>query len=160
MIATGANGQLSIFYEGQGVQQIVNAHDPEEQSFHVGGIRSIRTVPSELAIRGDAEMDVTEILTAGADGVVLQWELQLEDFPSDLAAEKAPQPMVVKKQIPELSGDSGDANAYRPSIVCVDVPYQSGTQKILVGDAAGCIWSSTTRMMQTRSCYLQAMRGM
>ena len=144
VIAAGSNGQLSIFYDGQGVQQIVNAHDAEQQSFHVGGIRSIRTVPSELMIRGHAEMDVVEIVTAGADGIVRQWELKLEDFPTDLAAAKAPQPMVVRKQIPDLPHDQENVDAstllYRPSIVSLDIPYEHDSQKILVGDAAGCIW--------------------
>eukprot|EP01043_Picozoa_sp_COSAG02_P033011 COSAG02_NODE_2232_length_9428_cov_3.232286_2_plen_1507_part_00 len=144
VIAAGENGQLSIFYEGQGVQQVVNPHEPEEQSFHVGGIRSMRTVPSDLRIRAHAEMDVDEIVTAGADGIVRQWELKLEDFPTDLAGEKAPQPMGVRKQIPELPDDhqSVDPSSlpYRPSIVSLDVPYEHDTQKLLVGDAAGCIW--------------------
>lgn len=143
VIAAGANGQLSIFYSGQGVQQIVNPHEPERQSFHAGGIRLIRTVPSELAIR-DTQMDVAEIVTAGADGIVRLWEVKLEEFPTDLAGEKAPQPMVVRKQIPEVSDEEEAADAvsvpYRPSIVGLDVPYHHDTHRILVGDAAGCVW--------------------
>jgi WD40 repeat protein len=144
VIAAGDNGQLSVFYAGQGVQQLRNPHEPEMESFHAGGIRSMCTVPSELTIRADAERDVTEIVTAGGDGIVRQWKLQLEDFPIDLAPDKAPAPMSVRKQIPEQLDDKDEAEAatlrYRPSIVSLDVPYAEGTQKLLTGDAAGCIW--------------------
>lgn len=147
VLAAGDNGQIAVFYEGQGVQQVRNSKEPEFEAFHrpdgsdTGGILSMRTVPSEMTIRDNPDMEMLGIVTAGADGIVQQWDL--EDFPTDLVADKAPPPMTVDpdRQIPKFPEEKDQAE-YRPSIVSVDVPHRDAgrSEKLLAGDAAGCIW--------------------
>ena len=138
IITCGANGQLGVWFEGEGVQQIRNPHSAETEAFHEGGIRAIRAVR-------DPGGKVAQIITAGADGMVLLWESDSWDgFPTALADSKAPPPMTVGQQIPEEGPDEADGPGDRPSIVSVDahpdhIPDEAPA-KLLAGDAAGCIW--------------------